>query len=187
MTEVQQDTAPEAAVNPATQPVRFQNYWGSQNVTRWMLPDGLQWIEFTTQNEGLKTMYQQRTNRDITFDKTGNTKMGIDPATDRHTLIEMSVTGWYMMMPDREDMTPAELADPDNWSEATFAKPLLRKWLQQGDPKVIQDLEIEIRMANPWMQSEMAVDEIDKEIARLNVVRAEAVEREAAKQGSGTK
>lgn len=186
MTETQTHADVQDTTNPATKPVKFQNYWGNQDTKRWYLPDGEQWVEFSTQNEGDKSLYQQRTNRDITFDKIGNTKMGIDPASDRHTLVEMSVTGWFMMMPKNEDPN-LDLSDPDNWAEATFAKPLLRKWLIQGDPKVIQDLEVEIRMANPWMQSEMTVEEIDKEIGRLNIVRAEAVEREAAKTGSGTK
>jgi hypothetical protein len=184
MTETMQDTV---GSNPAKQQVRFQNYWGAQNVKRWLLPDGEQWIEFKTQDEGLKAQYQQRTNRDITFDKTGNTKMGIDPVTDRHTLIEMSVTNWHMFIPKSEDLSPAELADPDNWDEAAFSPKLIREWLRRGDPKVIQDLEVEIRMANPWMQSEMTVEEIDKEIARLNEVRIQAVEREAEKAGSGTR
>lgn len=180
--------AAEAAVNPATKPVVFQNYWGAKNIQRWYLPDNQQWIEFKTQNEGDKVLYQQKTNRDISFDKSGNTRMGIDPATDRRTLIEMSVTNWFMMLPkDPENTDPEYLSNAANWEEADYSPQLLRKWLTQGDPKAVQDLELEIRKANPWMQSEMTVDDIDKEIANLNELRKAAVEREAAKFASGTK
>lgn len=182
-----QDVVPGEVVNPATQPVAFQNYWGVKNVQRWYMPDGQQWVEFKTQNEGDKVLYQQRTNRDISFDKVGNTKMGIDPATDRRTLIEMSVVNWYMVLPKREDMSDEELSDPNNWERADYSPQLLREWLRRGDPKVIQDLEVEIRKANLWMQSEMTVEEIDKEIVNLNELRKQAEEREAAKPASGTK
>lgn len=174
--------ATETPVNPVTAPVKFQNYWGVKDRVKFYLPDGQQWIEFRKMDEGLKKKYQQRTNRDITINRDQSTKLGIDPAEDRHVLIEMSVTNWYMMIPDNPD-------DLENttWSEAAFAPQLLRKWLEVGDPKAIQDLEVEIRMANPWMQSDMTVEEIDKEIRRLEDIRREAVEREAAKAASGTR
>lgn len=172
----------EPAVNPATAPVKFQNYWGVKDKKKWYLGDGQQWIEFKKMDEGAKRKYQQRTNRDITINRDQSTKLGIDPAEDRHVLIEMSVVDWYMVIPKN----PEDLENTE-WEQAAFAPALLRKWLELGDPKAIQDLEVEIRMFNPWMQSDMTVEEIDKEIARLEEVRKEAVEREAAKADSGTR
>lgn len=179
MTETVAGTVVE---NPATQPVKFQNYWGTKDTRKWYLPDGQQWIEFKIMNEGDKRKYQQRTNRDIKVLRDGETRVGIDPAEDRHTLIEMSVINWYMVIPQGDPNDPNT-----EWHEAAYAPPLLRKWLEQGDPKAIQDLEAEIRMANPWMQAEMSVEEIDKEIARLEEVRKQAIEREAEKAASGSR
>ena len=176
------ETYTDQPVNPVTAPKpRFQNYWGSQTIERFTFPDEEQWIEFRVMNEGDKRKYQQKTNRDITIERTGGTKVGIDPASDRHILIKMSVTGWNLWK-------PVDPEDPNTeWQQVDFGPRILDTWLEEGDPKVIQDLEQSIRMANPWMQADMSVEEIDKEIERLEEVKAQVSKREQEKAASGNR
>lgn len=174
-------TAEAPVTNPATEEPNFPNYWGVSTTEKFYFPDKRMWIEFKRMNEGDKKKYQQKTNRDVTIQRGGDTKIGIDPATDRHLLIEMSVINWQMWM-------PKDLQNPGlGFEQVGFSTFNLRKFLEVGDPKVIQDLETEIRMANPWMQADMTVEEIDKEIARLNEVRAQREEADRAKASSGLK
>lgn len=171
-----QDSAP---INPAMEEANFPNYWGTSETHKFMFPDGRLYIEFKLMNEGDKKKYQQKTNRDLTIQRGGDTKIGIDPATDRHLLITMSTVDWYMWM-------PKDLNNPSaGMEQVQFSKFNLEKFLELGDPKVIQDLETEIRMANPWMQADMTVEEIDKEIDRLEEVKKQVKERDAAKGSSG--
>jgi hypothetical protein len=56
-----------------------------------------------------------------------------------------------------------------------------------ANPKLVEDLEFAIRMANPWMQSEMTEEEVQKEIDRLYEVLNQIRDREAGEAVSATK
>lgn len=167
---------------PVTEPYQqFQNYWGGDETVRFMFPDRQQWVEYRIMDEGAKSKYQQKTNRDITLQRSGDTKIGIDPATDRHILIKSCVIGWNLWK-------PKDPKDPETeWEEVDFGPKILETWLEKGDPKIVQDLETDIRMHNPWMQADMTEKEIDTEIERLEEVRTQLRKREAEKEYSGTK
>lgn len=146
---------------------QFDDYWNFSKSERFMFPDGKQWIDFQVMNEGQKSDYQRATNRDITINrKSGNATLRNDIADERHALIKTSVTGWNL----RKD---------GNW--IGFDKRTLESWLQFANPSLIEDLEVEIRKANPWLQGEMTVEDIDKEIDRLRELREETVKREEGK------
>lgn len=166
MTDTPQDTIPPIA----SENEQFEDYWAAPENERFTFPDGKQWVEYKVMTEGDKKLYQKRTNRDITITRDQNTKVGIDPAEDRHILLEMSIVDWHMVTKVNGE-----------WQPVDFGKLPLRTFLERGNPKVIQDLEADIRMANPWMQADMTDEEIDKEIARLEEIKKTNREREAAK------
>lgn len=170
MTETQLADQPVGTSAPVS-------YWGVDEYDKWFLPDGIQYFQFKIMNEGEKVKFEKLTNNDLIVNRDQSARVKVDPSEARHALIKTCVNGWYLFAPD----ATGQLA------EAAFAKPLLEKWLQVADPKIVEELEFAIRLANPWMQSEMSVEEIDKEIERLYEVRKQLVEKAAGEAVSATK
>lgn len=164
----------DTAVSPPqeTQAPPTADYWGSEQYEKFFLPDGRQYFEFKVMNEGEKTKFEKMTNQDLIVNRDQSARVKVDPSEQRHSLITTSVTGWYLFK---------------GGEIVAYSSQLLRKWLEVADPKVVADLEFAIRMANPWMQSEMSVEEIDKEIDRLHEVRKQVIDNEAGESGSATK
>ena len=172
-------TYPET--NPAVIEV-YEDYFGFGSNERWYFPDGKQYIEFQIMNEGQRREFQKKTNRDITFNRgTNDAKIKADPAEERWHLIITSVVGWNL-----------KRRQPDGtFADVTFSKGTagseLEKWLRVANPKLVDDLEFAIRKANPWMQAEMTVEEIEKEEARLAELKQQVLERERGEGSSSSK
>src|SRR4051812_24981941 len=67
----------------------FDNYWGTDETTNVYLPDGKQYVVVKPMDEGAKTKFQKMTSRDVVLQqKTGDAKMSVDPAGERHLLIK---------------------------------------------------------------------------------------------------
>jgi hypothetical protein len=160
-------TVPQA---PPAPPV--VDYWGTDTYDKWYLPDGVQYFEFKLMNEGEKTKFEKLTNQDLIVNRDQSARMKVDPSEQRHTLIKTSVTNWNLYK-------DGQVVD--------FNKHVLEKWLEVADPKLVADLEFAIRLANPWMQQDMSIEEIDKEIERLYDMRKQVLEKEAGEASSATK
>lgn len=154
----------------------FEDYWGTDDIRRHMLPDGKQYFEFRVMNEGDKAKFQKLTNQDLTIGRDNTAKVRMDPAAERHTLIKTSVTNWNLYKAVNGRPEPVG-----------FSKQLLEKWLDTAPPKIVEDLEYAIRKANPWLQADMTVEEIDKEIERLEELRKTVKEREVGETSSANK
>ena len=148
----------------------FDDYWGNDETVKHILPDGKQYFIIRPMNEGAKSKYQRMANQDVIIDKHQNTRLKVNPADERHTLITQSVIDWNIY---RKDKNSGQM-EPYPFSEIN-----LKDWLTLAPPHIVERLEHAIRMANPWLQSEMTVDQIDEEIKRLNEMR-DQVEREKA-------
>jgi hypothetical protein len=153
----------------------FVDYFGFGRDEVFALPDGKQEIFFKVMNEGQRAQFQKRTSKDIKFNRaSGDAAIKADQAEERHELILSSVTGWSLRR-----------RGPQGWDVVPFstggANSALAQWLKVADPKIVDDLELAIRRANPWMQADMSVEEIDKEIERLQDLRKEVEARELGK------
>lgn len=164
----------------APQEEAYEDYFGFAETKTFTLPDGKQQIFFQVMNEGAKTRFQQKTNRDIHMNRgTNDMRIKADPAGERAALIESSVVGWSLKRKNKAT---------GQWEDVPFSNngtpgDELHKWLAVANPKIVEDLEDTIRKANPWLQADMTVEQIDEEIARLHDMRAEVVkknEKEAA-------
>ena len=173
--------AGDAPVLP-TQEEQYEDYFGFDKTEVYTLPDGKQQIFFKVMTEGQKTKFQQKTNRDIHVNRgTNDMRIKADPAGERRALIQSSVVDWTLMR--RNKTTGA-------WEKAPFSNTgspgdELSKWLDSANPKIVEELEDAIRKANPWLQADMTVEQIDEELQRLHDLRAEVVkenERQAAFQ-----
>lgn len=173
--------ASDAPVLPG-QDESYEDYFGFDKTEVYTLPDGKQQIFFKVMNEGQKVKFQQKTNRDIHVNRgTNDMRIKADPAGERQALIESSVTGWSLK---RRNPSSGQ------WENAPFSNTgspgdELHKWLAIANPKIVEELEDAIRKANPWLQADMTVEQIDEEIQRLHDLRAEVVtknEKDAAFQ-----
>lgn len=161
-----------AEENPAVVTVQ-QDYFGFGAEERYYFPDGVTYISFRIMNEGQRKKFQQGTSRDIKFNRaTNDASIKADPAQERWQLITTSCTGWNLVRrnPARDTLEPI-----------MFNSKLLEQWLEMADPKVVDDLEMAIRRANPWLQADMTVEEIDKELERLQDLRKEVQDRDKGK------
>jgi hypothetical protein len=143
-----------------------QDYFGFLETGEFVFPDGVSRLDLLAMNEGKKKEYQKKTQSDVTLVRGGDAKLKIDAATARHELIKGSVIGWNLVR---------------QGAKVTFSDRNLAAWLEQANPKIVEDVEKEIRKLNPWLLDELTVEQIDKEIENLQELRAAAVERELGK------
>lgn len=169
--EVDPTTVPQSDAQPDAMSGAV-DYWGFEDTKRHMLPDGVQYFDFKVMNEGDKVQFQKLTNQDLKIGRDQSATVRVDPATERHTLIKTSVTGWHLLK---------------GGEVVGFSKQMLEKWLTVAPPKIVEELELAIRKANPWMQADMTLEEVDKELDRLHELRRDIVEREAGEGASATK
>lgn len=167
--------------NPAVEEI-YEDYFGFGDTQTFTLPDGKQQIFFKVMNEGERREFQKKTNKDIRFNKaSGDASIKADQAQERYELIMTSVTGWSMKR------RQADGSFNDVPFSGTTPGSTLAQWLQVANPKIVDDLEFAIRKANPWMQADMTVEDIDKEIERLSELREQALEREKGEGVSSSK
>lgn len=154
------------------------NYFGLDETHRFYLPDGVQYFEYKTLNEGALSQFQKMTNRNVIVQRgSGDAKMGMDPAGDRHALIEAAVCGWELYRPSVSDKTQMVVIP--------FNKSTLRNEVLEVFPsKLIADLEKAIRDDNPALRADRTIEDIEKEIADLQEELEEKRRDEVGKSAS---
>jgi len=158
----------EASVTQPDDVEIHEDYFGFDSTEKWYFPDGKQFIEFRVMNEGDRVKFQTLTRNDVRFNRrTEEASLRADPAKERHALLEASVVGWHVFRAGQP--VPFSIGSPG----ATF-----EQWLNNANPKLVDELEFAIRKANPWMQADMTVEEIDKEMDRLRELREQVAARE---------
>lgn len=148
---------------------QFDDYWGFSENHKFFFPDGLQFIEYKTMTEGDKQKFQRATNRDLTLSRqTGDAKVKVDQASDRNALFTVACSDWNL----RRDGKPVPFTNDGKGGT-------LQQWLQVANPRIVEDLEKAIRLANPWLLGDMKPDDIRKQIDDLQDMLKLAEEREA--------
>lgn len=160
----------------------YEDYFGFDETHRYMLPDGRQYIEFKTLNEGDLGKYQQALNRDVLIEKgTGNARVKMNQVEERHAMLLTAVTGWHLMRRDRQG----------KWVEAKFSAGRdgeFHQWMKKAHPRLIQDLDEAVRKANPFLlaANTETLEAIDKQIADLQEQRERIVGEMQGKSDSAT-
>lgn len=155
----------------------YTDYFGFSSEDRFYFPDKRQWISFAKMNEGKKREFQKATSRDLRVQRTtGDALMKMDPGSERHELIKASITGWNLMR-----INPKR---PGEWEVAPYNDSTIRNFLDGADPAIIEDLELAIRKANPWLMDDMSVEEIEREMDNLSELLKKKKEHEAGKSAS---
>lgn len=149
------------------------DYFAFEEVHTVWLPDGKQWIEHKTLNEGSKKKYQNLQNRDLIIQRTtGDAKMRMVPGDERHALLTAAISGWYLVR---------------NGAEVPFNNRNLQEMLEKFPPKIIEMIEKDVRAKNPWLLAEMEIEDIDREIQNLQDMRAAKLESDQGKDSSATR
>lgn len=173
-------TAPTKNPTVVDEEESYEDYFGFDEIKTWYFPDGKQYIQFQVMNEGQKAKFQKLTNTDIVVERaTNNARMRVDPAEERHQLLSTSVIGWHVVKRNKttNKFEPVTFSSGRPGSE-------FEKWMDTANPKLVEDLEKEVRKANPWLMDEMSVTDIDREMKNLEEMRAAAVKREEGKKSS---
>lgn len=156
-----------------TQPVEQADYFGFGGEDRFLFPDGVSFIDFRVMNEGQRKKFQTLTKRDVVMERrTGDTRVGLDPAEERHALLRAACVGWNLKRGGRT---------------VPFNERALLDFLEFADPRLIDKLEAAIRKANPWLVGEASSEEIKEQIKQLEEMLVEAEKREAGEGVSSSK
>jgi hypothetical protein len=161
----------------------YGDYFGTDVTHKFVMPDGKQWIEFKELNEGDIARYQNILNRDVTVLKqTGDARLKINQVEERHALLVVAVTNWFMVKKDpRKGWLPVPFSNTGKGS--TFMQ-----WLNAARPQLVADLEEAIRKANPYLlaANNDTLEAIDKQIAQLQEQREQVVARMSGEGDSAT-
>lgn len=162
-----------APVPVEDRPVPAQaDYFGFTGNQRYVLPDGVSYVDIKVMNEGERRKFQNQTNRDVKFHKGGEAAMKLRPGDDRFELLSIAIVGWNLV---------------NNGQPVVFNPRSLAMFLESADPKIIDGIEKAVRLANPWLLAEMSADDIRAEIRDLEDLLEKKLEEEAGNSTSGSK
>jgi hypothetical protein len=146
-----------------------EDYFGFDATHTVMLPDGKSWVQFKEFTEGQRRKYLNAVNRDVVIQrKTGDARMRMAPGDERFELLLTAISGWNLQRGGQ----------PVNFGDRT-----VKEFLEKANPRVVDQIEKEVRKANPWLMQEMTSEDIKKEIENLEEM-LEAKEKEEAAQES---
>lgn len=153
------DTATEPTEAPT--PV---DYFGFSSTKLYYLPDKVSYVELKVMNEGERRNYANETNREVRFGRnTGEAAIKMKPGDDRMLLLKKAVVGWNL----RRGGEPVP-----------FNAGTLQEFLNVTDPKIVDLIEKEIRLMNPWLLAELSLEDMDREIEQLQEMRRKKAEEE---------
>jgi len=139
------------------------DYFGVDEIHRFMLPDNTSWVEHRTMNEGDRRKFLSKTNKNVKLDKRGDATIQVAPGEDRVALLEAALTGWNLTRGGKDiSFTPATLSE----------------FLRSANPKIVDLVEADIRNKNEWLSNNVTIEAIDEEIESLKEQREEILQRE---------
>ncbi|AKJ72455.1 putative tail assembly protein [Gordonia phage GMA7] len=172
--EVERANERAVAAGEQVEERQFVDYFAAPQPERWYLPDGVQYFEFQELREGGKAAYEKATNKDIRVQRsTGDARLSVDPATQRQTLIRLSVTDVHLLQSDARGIAVPMVFNKDRpgkfWENLFTFFPA----------KLIDQLHQEITKANAWLAADDDVEALKEERERLD----ERIERAEEEQG----
>lgn len=176
-TEIAGDLAPsivDVQDRPGDPIVRIQqDYFAFDIIGRTMFPDGISWVEHAVMNEGARRKYLNAVNREVRVQKsTQDAILKMAPGEERTELLKATIVGWNLSR---------------GGERIPFTTQNLNEFLLRANPSVINLIEKDVRLANPWLLAEMTLEDIDRELRELQELRAKKVEEEMGKETSNSR
>ncbi len=151
----------------------YADYFAQDAPMVHILPDGRSSITFRKFNEGQRRKYLNKVNRDVRVQKvTGDAIMSMKPGDERAALLEDAIVDWNLHRGGQPHQ---------------FNSKNLREFLDLADPKLIDDIEKAVKLANPWMLGDMEPEDIDREIKNLQELKAKILEEREGNGSSSSK
>lgn len=140
------------------------SYFGTDERYTLTLPDGEQCITHRKLTEGDRKKLQDTGYLSM---KRGSDEMSmpIRIGTERHTLLKLALVDWNLVGTDGRP--------------APFNEHNMAKFLRSADPDIITMVEDDIRKHNKFLMLQGTVEDVEKEIDRLNEQLAVLKEQEA--------
>lgn len=154
---------------PTTEPIEV-DYFASAEEHVLVLSDGRQKVYHKELTEGDRRKYLKGTNRDVKLQRaTGDAYLKMAPGEDRAALLKSAITGWELYK---------------NGKPFPFTPKALDDVLEAFPPKIIDEIHKDILRVNPWLQADMTLEDIDREMATLQEQRELKVMELAGKENS---
>lgn len=174
--QIERDRIAEEAMQRdgvATHAPVIVDYFAFGETHKVMLPDGTQWIEHKTLNEGARRRYLNATNREIAVSRqSGDMRMKMATGDELHILLEEAICDWSIFQSGKA------LAFSKGSPGST-----LSQFLDKVDPSIVDLIAKDVRKHNPWLLADVTVEGIDEQIADLNEMRERLVKEQ---EGNGT-
>lgn len=140
------------------------DYFGFEETGRIFLPDGVSYVDHRILNEGARRKYLNAVNRDVRIQRaTGDALMRMSPGDEKKSLLESAIIGWNLT----RDGQPVP-----------FSRTALTDFLDKAPPKIVDLIEKEVRKANAWLQADMSVEDLQKEIDSLEELKQQKIKEE---------
>lgn len=151
----------------ATHESQQVDYFGFEEILEITLPDGQSKVQHQVLNEGARRKYQNSMNREVKVQRaSGDAVLKMAPGDEKVALLKEAIVGWNLIR---------------NGGPVPFNRKNLDDFLDRSNPRVIDLIEKEVRKANPWLQADMSLEDIDREIESLQELRDKKVEEEQGK------
>lgn len=168
--EKQRVAAIEQGLREAGQPIeepQAVDYFDFADTDKVPLPDGVQWVEIKALNEGERKRYQNQTNSQVGVSRaTGDMNIKTKPGDDRHLLLSMAITGFYILKAG---------------VELPFTPQNVGVVLDKFPPKVIDLIDKAVHQKNPWLMADLSLEDLVKQRDELNDLIATKEREEAGK------
>lgn len=190
---VRRDTAPQQGLMPLAGAIgndiidEFEgvvSYYGSSDTLKYDMPDGKQYFIICKMTEGMRVQYENATQSDISFNR-GSDNMAIRPdaSKSRQELLKICVVGWKFARPNARGQMEWVAFSKRNFN-GSRGPGSLEQWLEDGDPKMVNDVYLAARKYNPFLSEDMTSEMIMDEIIKLQEMHAEALKRESLGKSS---
>jgi hypothetical protein len=144
-----------------------QDYFGTDVTHKCYLPDGASYIEHKELSEGDRRRYMNATNKDVRIARqSGDMHLKMAAGDDRYHLLKTAIVGWNLVR---------------QGESVRFTSDKLDRWLAEAPPHIVDIVEKDVRKRNPWLVSDVTIEDIDKQIAELQELREQRVKEEEGK------
>ena len=143
------------------------SYFGFGGTEKFYVDDE-NWVEIKIMNEGDRRRYQSKTTRDMKVSQGGEATFSLSPGEDRQALLEVAISDWNFV--------------DQGGGEVAFNRSNLEKFLNGAPVEVVDKIDNQVRLLNPWLSSEQSIEDMQNEIDRLEERIKAAREAEEGKE-----
>jgi hypothetical protein len=161
-------SADMAAAGVSTEETMQVDYFGFEETARVELPDNRSYVDIKALNEGGRRAYLNAVNKEVRITKgTGDAVMQMANGDERRILLRHAICGWNLVKVRNGSLDPVP-----------FKEGLLSEFLEKANPVVIDVIDKAVRKQNPWLQTDVTLEDLEKQREELD----EQIEKKRAEE-----